>query len=81
MEHFLDDSHKGQQWETARLGKLSTYPDQPSADLGNGLILRQSDVGDLRRVAGDARVRVAEQVGLPLPARSVRMSRADVLGL
>jgi hypothetical protein len=32
-------------------------------------------------VPGDARVGVAVDVGLPLPARRVRVPRADVLGL
>ena len=32
-------------------------------------------------MASDARVRVAENVGLPFPARRVRMSRSNVLGL
>ena len=58
-----------------------TYPYQLRAHLGHGLVLRQGDVGEVRRVAGDARVRVAEDVGLPFPARRVGMARPDVLGL
>lgn len=32
-------------------------------------------------MSGDARISIAVDVGLPLPARRVGVSRADVLGL
>lgn len=59
----------------------TTYPNHLDAHFGDGLVLSQRDVGQQWRVPGDARVCVAVDVGLPLPAGCVRVSRADVLGL
>ena len=58
-----------------------TYPDQFGANLGAGLVLRESDVREERRMADDARLGVAKEICLPLPRRSVRVARTDVLGL
>ena len=65
----------------ARGDRNHAHPNQLRADFGHGLVLRERDVGDERRVADDARVRVAVDVGLPLPAVGVRVAGADVFGL
>ncbi len=66
---------------SSRTYKQPSYPYQLRAHLGRGLVLGQCDVGEVRRVSDDARVGVAKDVGLPLPARRVRVASADVLGL
>jgi hypothetical protein len=58
-----------------------TYPNQLSPDLGDRLVGGKRDVRHVGRVADDARVRVAVDVGLPLPARRVRVACSDELGL
>lgn len=63
------------------MGLPQTYLYQREAHLGGRLVLGQGDPRQQRRVADDARVRVAVDVGPPLPARDVRVPRADVLGL
>lgn len=62
-------------------GRLDHLPDQLGPDLGHGLVLGERQVGEERRVPGDAGLGVAVDAGLPLPAGRVRVSRADVLGL
>lgn len=57
------------------------YPNHLYAHFGNRLILCKRNVGQQWWVSGDARVCVAVDVGLPLPARCVRVSSADELGL
>lgn len=57
------------------------YPDHLSADLGDGLVLSQSDVGKKRSVAGDGRVCVALDVGTKFPAGCVWVTSTDVLCL
>ncbi len=58
-----------------------TYPDQLGTNLGAGLVLRERNVREERRVADDARLGIAKEVRLPLPRRGVRVARTDVLGL
>ena len=65
--------------ERKRRGK--TYPDQPGAHLGSGLIFGKGVVGQQGRMTDDAGVGVAINVRLPLPTRRVRVAGADVLGL
>lgn len=60
---------------------LDHLADELGADLGHGLVLGEGHVGEQGRVAHDAGLGVAVDVGLPLPARRVRVPRADVLGL
>jgi hypothetical protein len=57
------------------------YPDELRAQLRRRLVERQGHVRNLRRVSDDARVRVAEDVGLPLPAGRVGVARTNVLCL
>lgn len=47
----------------------------------HGLVLGERNVGEHGRVADDGGVRVAVDVGLPLPARRVGVAGADELGL
>lgn len=58
-----------------------TYPDQFGSDLGDRLVGGKGDEGGMGRMADDARVGVAVDVGLPLPARRVRVAGADELCL
>lgn len=58
-----------------------TDPDQLRPHLGDRLVLGERDIGKLGRVAREARVRVAEDVGLPLPTGRVWVAGADVFGL
>jgi hypothetical protein len=59
----------------------ATYPNHLHAHFRHGLVLGQRNVRQQWRVPGNARVGVTVDVGLPLPARRVRVPRADVLGL
>lgn len=60
---------------------LDHLADELGAHLGHGLVLGEGHVGEEGRVADDAGLGVAVDVGLPLPARRVRVAGADVLGL
>lgn len=59
--------------------RLHHVLEQLEARLGRGLALRQRQVGQHGRVADQARVSVAHDVGLPLPARRVGVAGANVL--
>lgn len=61
--------------------RLDHLADELGAGLGHGFVLGEGHVGEQWRVADDAGFGIAVDVGLPLPARRVRVSRADVLGL
>ncbi|KAJ6444072.1 hypothetical protein O9K51_02466 [Purpureocillium lavendulum] len=58
-----------------------TYANQFRANLGDGLVLGDGDVCEERAVADDGRVRVALDVGPPLPARGVWVAGSEELGL
>lgn len=60
---------------------VATYPDHLRADLGHGLVLGEGNVRKQRAVADDGRVRVALDVGAPLPAGRVGVAGTNVLGL
>lgn len=60
---------------------LDHLPDELGPDLGHGLVLGEGHVGEQGRVAGDAGLGVAVDIGLPLPAGCVRVACANVLGL
>lgn len=64
-----------------RTAWLNHLADELSAYFGGGLVLGEGDVGQLGRVADEARIRVARYVGPPFPRGRVRVSRSDVLGL
>lgn len=64
-----------------RKNNKTTHPNHLRASLGHRLVLGQRNVGHQWRVAGDARVCVALDIGLPLPARGVWVAGADILGL
>jgi hypothetical protein len=58
-----------------------THPNQLGADFGNGLVLGKAQIRRVRWVPNYARIRVAEDVRLPLPARGIGVAGADELGL
>lgn len=60
---------------------LDHLADELGADFRHGLVLREGHVAEQRRVADDAGLGVAVDVGLPLPRGGVWVARADVLGL
>ena len=60
---------------------LEEIADKAGADLGGGLVEGEGDVGELGGVADEAGVRVARNVGPPLPRRRVRVPRPHVLRL
>lgn len=60
---------------------LDHLADELGPHLGHGLVLGERHVGEQRRVPNDAGLGVAVDVGLPLPARRVRVAGANVLGL
>ena len=55
--------------------------EEAGADLGGGLVEGEGDVGELGRVADQARVRVPRDVRPPLPRRRVRVARPHVFCL
>lgn len=61
--------------------RSQAYPDHLSADLGDRLVLGQSDIGKQRSMAGDGRVCVALDVGTKFPAGGVGVTSTDVLCL
>lgn len=65
-------------WRPDRLNHLA---DELGPGLGHGLVLRERYVRQQRSVPDDAGLGVAVDVGLPLPARRVRVPRTNVLGL
>jgi len=71
---YQEDAFLIQHW-------IATYPNHLNAKLCYRLILGQGHVRQQWWVSDDARVGVAMDVGLPLPARCIGMSRANVLGL
>jgi hypothetical protein len=64
-----------------RTAGLNHFPDHLSANLGDGLVLRQSDIGKQRSVASDGRVCVALDVGTKFPTGGVGVTSTDVLCL
>ncbi len=60
---------------------LDHLTDELGANLGGRFVLGKGDVGQVRGVADDARVRVAGDVGSPFPRRRVRVAGPDVFGL
>lgn len=60
---------------------LDHVADEAGPRLGDGLVLRERQVGQQGGVPHDARLGVAVDIGPPLPARRVRVARPDVLGL
>lgn len=81
MDHLLQFLLANMYKNIARNRHKGTYADHLRADFRNGLVLSDGDVGEQRAVADDRRVRVALDVGPPLPARSVWVTRAEELGL
>lgn len=61
-----------------RTARLDHVLEQLEARLGRGLALRERQKRQHRRVTDQTRVRVAHNVGLPLPARRVRVTCANV---
>ena len=64
-----------------RPNRLDHLSDELRPDLCHGLVLGEGHVGEQRGVPNDASLGVAVDVGLPLPARGVRVPGTDVLGL
>lgn len=60
---------------------MVTHPNQLRADFGDRLVLGKAQICSVRRVPNYARISVAEDVRLPLPARGIGVAGADELGL
>ena len=78
---FSGSGHCRQPTHAIERGRGKTYPDQLGTQLGDRLVLGQGHVRKQRRVSDDARVRVAVDVCLELPACGVGVACADVLCL
>lgn len=82
LEHFLSSAHQHSLFRYKRpTREWWAYPDHLSADFGDGLILREGNVGQQWGVADNVGECVAVDVGLELPAGRVGVPGADVFGL
>lgn len=82
LEHFLTSTHQHSLLRCKQpTRERQAYPDHLSADFGDGLILREGNVGQQWGVADNVGECVAVDVGLELPARRVGVPGADVFGL
>lgn len=64
-----------------RPDRLDHLANELGSRFGHGFVLRERHVRQQGCVPDDARLGVAVDVGLPLPARRVRVARPDVFGL